>query len=138
MIMNLKQYYLRAEDKANFIEYAKDRINKLDRAYLYNKDKELEKVFNYCLEHKTSTDIMHNSWCCGEKASCGITGIKQVDGEILSSQKDILKYQQKEFEQDGYNMLNEELFNLVFCEFEWLMRGKDDYAKQEYKKVIGD
>ena len=136
--MNLKQYYLRAEDKADFIEYAKDRINKWNRAYLHNKDKELEKVFNYCLKHKTSTDIMHNSWCGGEKVSHGITGIKQVDGEILSSQADILKCQQKEFEQDGYNMINEQLFNLVFCKFEWLMRGKNDYAEKEYKKVIGE
>lgn len=134
--MKLKQYYLRAEDKADFMEYAKDRINKLGRTYLYNKDKELEKVFNYCLKHKTSTDIMHNSWCCGEKASCGITGIKQVDGVILSSQKDILEYQQKEFEQNGYKMLNEELFNLIFCKLEWLMRGKNDYAEEEYKKVF--
>ena len=136
--MKLKQYYLRAEDKADFMEYAKDRINKLGRAYLYNKDKEIEKVFNYCLEHRTSTDIMHNSWCCGEQTGCGITGIKQVDGEILSSQNDILEHQQKEFEQNGYSMLNEELFNLVFCEFEWLMRGKNDYAEKEYKKIIGD
>ena len=116
----------------DYVNYIKKRS--ANKCYFFSSE-EMEKHFNYCLNHNTWFKIDGTCTIRNEEKSLGVTKIFLED-ETLCNKSNIINYYQSLYNENPLQVIEEHLFHCMFCDLEWLTRCKNDFAKEYYKKVF--
>lgn len=124
-----------------FKEYTQNRIyqrsmNSRSYPHIERNWPNIDAFFNYCLKHKTWADFTGQCIVAGQIKCAGTNRIFCNDGRSIDTKQGIIEHTAAEYENDYIAWLGDNIFHNMFCEFEWLTRGQNDYAEKEYKKVF--